>query len=122
MLDDRAQHICSELLQLGRTGERPHQVRERLPLRLLPADTPRERAGDLPLHDFPLPGELPAFGQPDSANARAIIAALEAATRACLSGEGHVGPGTSWRRSSPYGMGCRTTTGASPFSRRTLLR
>ena len=60
-----------------------------LPLRLLPADAPRERAGDLPLHDFPLPGELPAFGQPDPANARAVIAALEAATRACLSGACH---------------------------------
>ncbi len=60
-----------------------------LPLRLLPSDAPRERAGDLPLHDVPLPGEAPAFGQPDPANARAVIAALEAATHTCLSGECH---------------------------------
>ena len=40
VLDDRAQHVRGELLQLGRTGERPHQVRKRLPLRLLHRDTP----------------------------------------------------------------------------------
>ncbi|MBE2210230.1 MAG: 4-hydroxythreonine-4-phosphate dehydrogenase PdxA [Xanthomonadaceae bacterium] len=57
-----------------------------LPLRLLPADTVAERPGDLPLHDIPLPGAPPAFGEPDPANARAVIASLTTAAQACLDG------------------------------------
>lgn len=57
-----------------------------LPLRLLPADASAREPGDLPLHEIPLPAALPAFGRPDPANARAVIAALESAARACLAG------------------------------------
>lgn len=58
----------------------------RLPLQLLPADAIARLPGDLPLRDIPLPGPLRAFGQPDPANARAVIQSLEAAAIACLEG------------------------------------
>lgn len=57
-----------------------------LPLQLLPADAAARVPGDLPLHDIALPGAPPPFGQPEPANARAVITSLEAATQACLDG------------------------------------
>ena len=56
----------------------------RLPLQLLPADATARHPGDLALHEIALPGAPPAFGEPDPANARAVISALETATQACL--------------------------------------
>lgn len=60
-----------------------------LPLQLLPADAPARVPGDLPLHDIALPGATPPFGQPDPANARAVITSLELAAQACLDGACH---------------------------------
>lgn len=57
-----------------------------LPLQLLPADAAARVPGDLPLHDIALPGAPPPFGQPEPANARAVITSLETATQACLDG------------------------------------
>lgn len=57
-----------------------------LPLQLLPPDAAARVPGDLPLHDIALPGAPPPFGQPDPANACAVITSLEAATQACLDG------------------------------------
>ncbi|GAB3731315.1 4-hydroxythreonine-4-phosphate dehydrogenase PdxA [Luteimonas pelagia] len=56
-----------------------------LPLRLLPAESAPERAGDLPLVEIPHPAST-AFGQPDPRNAASVIGALEAAADACLRG------------------------------------
>lgn len=57
-----------------------------LPLQLLPAGAAAHNPGDLPLHDIALPGAPPPFGQPDPANAGAVIASLEAAVEACMDG------------------------------------
>ena len=57
-----------------------------LPLQLLPADARARQPGDLPLHEIALPGAPPAFGQPEAANAGAVIASLESAVQACLDG------------------------------------
>ncbi len=58
----------------------------RLPLRLLPPGAVARAPGDLPLHDIALPGAPPPFGEPDPANARAIIASLALAVEACVDG------------------------------------
>lgn len=60
-----------------------------LPLRLLPADARAEHPGDLPLQAIALPGPPPAFGQPDPANAAAVIASLREGALACLDGRCH---------------------------------
>jgi 4-hydroxythreonine-4-phosphate dehydrogenase len=56
-----------------------------LPLRLLPADGVAMQAGDLPLHAIPNAVSV-EFGRADPRNARAVIASLETAARACLDG------------------------------------
>ena len=58
-----------------------------LPLRLLPADAPASKPGELRVVDIPLPGPPPAFGQPDPANAAAVHASLVEAARCCLRGD-----------------------------------
>jgi len=57
-----------------------------LPLRLLPPDQPASAAGELALQPIPL--AVPSRpGHPDPRNARAVIASLQAAAGACLSGQ-----------------------------------
>jgi 4-hydroxythreonine-4-phosphate dehydrogenase len=56
-----------------------------LPLRILPADAPAERPGDLPLEAIPHPVAV-EFGRPDPANAASVAGALAAAADACLHG------------------------------------
>lgn len=56
-----------------------------LPLQLLPADAQAAAPGDLPLHPIVNAGRT-CFGQPDPANAAAVIGALLAAGAACLDG------------------------------------
>lgn len=56
-----------------------------LPLQLLPADAQAAAPGDLPLHPIVNAGRT-CFGQPDPANATAVIGALLAAGAACLDG------------------------------------
>ncbi|MFT4199097.1 MAG: 4-hydroxythreonine-4-phosphate dehydrogenase PdxA [Pseudoxanthomonas sp.] len=57
-----------------------------LPLRLLDADAPTRRPGDLPLR--PLPNAVPArFGLADPANGAVVHATLVAAACACRAGE-----------------------------------
>lgn len=56
-----------------------------LPLQLLPADAQATAPGDLPLHPIVNAGRT-CFGQPDPANAAAVIGALLAAGAACLDG------------------------------------
>lgn len=60
-----------------------------LPLRLLSPKATAQMPGDLPLQPVPLPGSLPAFGQPDPANAAAVVASLRAAAQACMDGHCH---------------------------------
>ncbi|PJK05123.1 4-hydroxythreonine-4-phosphate dehydrogenase PdxA [Lysobacteraceae bacterium NML71-0210] len=60
-----------------------------LPLRLLPPDARAQIPGDLPLQPVPLPGSPPAFGEPDPANAAAVVASLQAAAQSCLDGRCH---------------------------------
>ncbi|MDO5610994.1 MAG: 4-hydroxythreonine-4-phosphate dehydrogenase PdxA [Pseudomonadota bacterium] len=55
-----------------------------LPLRLLSADARAEQPGDLPLQPVALPGPPPPFGQPDPANAGAVIASLRVGALACV--------------------------------------
>ncbi|RMH88686.1 4-hydroxythreonine-4-phosphate dehydrogenase PdxA [Lysobacter pythonis] len=89
--------LCVRLAQMNGAGHRllafgdPATLQRAaaalgLPLRLLPAEAEAERPGDLPLHAIPLPDQPPAFGQPDPRNARAVIASLSEAARACLDG------------------------------------
>ncbi|KRG84263.1 4-hydroxythreonine-4-phosphate dehydrogenase [Stenotrophomonas daejeonensis] len=57
-----------------------------LPLKLLPEDADARAPGELRLRE--IRNAVPSrFGQPDAANARAVIDALLCAGRACLSGE-----------------------------------
>ena len=56
-----------------------------LPLQLLPADARASAPGDLPLHTV-ANANASRFGQPDPANAGAVIGALLAAGAACLDG------------------------------------
>lgn len=56
-----------------------------MPLHLLPADSLARQPGELPLR--PIPNAVPSrFGQPDPANARAVITALLQAGADCLAG------------------------------------
>ncbi|MFT3761852.1 MAG: 4-hydroxythreonine-4-phosphate dehydrogenase PdxA [Pseudoxanthomonas sp.] len=57
----------------------------RLPLRLLDEDATARAAGDLPLHAIPN-AVATTFGHADPRNAAAVIAALDAASDACLRG------------------------------------
>ncbi len=56
-----------------------------LPLRLISPDEDAGRAGELAVHPIPNAVAVP-FGQPDRANARAVITALETAADGCLGG------------------------------------
>lgn len=57
----------------------------KLPLRLIAPDDDHGRAGELAVSAIPNAVAVP-FGQPDPANARAVIDALEAAAAGCLQG------------------------------------
>ena len=69
--DTRTLHAAAEALSL--------------PLRLLGPDEPATRPGELALADVPN-AVVPAFGQPDSRNAAAVIGALRDAAQGCLDG------------------------------------
>lgn len=60
----------------------------KLPLRLVTADDDHGRAGELAVYAIPNAVPVP-FGQPDRANARAVIDALETAAEGCLQGRFH---------------------------------
>ncbi|RDZ26899.1 4-hydroxythreonine-4-phosphate dehydrogenase PdxA [Lysobacter silvisoli] len=57
-----------------------------LPLKLLPPDQPALRPGELSLVEV-TQASVPDWGQPDPANAAAVIGALRQAAQACLDGE-----------------------------------
>ncbi|MFT4247808.1 MAG: 4-hydroxythreonine-4-phosphate dehydrogenase PdxA [Pseudomonas sp.] len=89
--------LCVRLVQQPRTDCRllafadPHTLHAAaaalsLPLRLLPEGEPARDPGDLPLRAIGNPAPN-TFGTTDPRNAPAVIAALDAASDACLRGE-----------------------------------
>lgn len=83
-----------------------------LPLRLIDPDDDPRLPGDLRLHPVSLDGDPPPFGHPDPRRAVRVIAALDIAAEACLSGrfEGLVTGPTHKASLNEGGIAYRGTT------------
>ena len=77
---DHSLVVFADPLQLQRAADAIGQ-----PLRLVDADTPALRPGELALVEIPN-AVAPPFGQPDPRNAPAVIRALHEAAQGCLDG------------------------------------